>query len=74
MRREHEPRRAPAAAELEELRAQLRAAQRRRDAVTLAAVLLTGGLVWLAAARAPAWPGWLLLAAGLARLAYGAWR
>jgi ubiquinone biosynthesis protein len=74
VRREHEPRRAPAAAELEELRAQLRAAQRRRDAVTLAAVLLTGGLVWLAAARAPAWPGWLLLAAGLARLAYGAWR
>ncbi len=74
VRREHEPRRAPAAAELEELRAQLRAAQRRRDAVTLAAVLLTGGLVWLAAARAPAWPGWLLLAAGLARLAYGARR
>ena len=74
VRREHEPRRAPAAAELEELRAQLRAAQRHRDAVTLAAVLLTGGLVWLAAARAPAWPAWLLLAAGLARLAYGAWR
>jgi ubiquinone biosynthesis protein len=73
VRRAQQPPPASAAAELEELRAQARAAQRRRDAVTLAAVLLTAALVWLAAARAPAWPGWLLLAAGLARLAYGAW-
>jgi ubiquinone biosynthesis protein len=66
---------APAAApELAELRAEMRAAERRRDAVTLGAALLAGGLVWLAVARAPLWPGWALLAVGLAQLLYGLWR
>ena len=68
------PRAAAPAAELEELRAEMRAAGRRRDAVTLAAALLVGGLVWLAAARSPQWLGWVLLAAGVAKLAYGQWR
>jgi ubiquinone biosynthesis protein len=64
----------PNAPAMEELRAQLHADGRRRDAVTLGAALLLGGLVWLAVGRAPAWPGWVLLAAGLARLLYGLWR
>jgi ubiquinone biosynthesis protein len=65
----------PAAApELTELRAEIRAAARRRDAVTLGAALLAGGLVWLAVARTPHWPGWALLAVGLAQVLYGLWR
>ena len=68
------PRAAAPPAELEELRAEMRAAGRRRDAVTLAAALLLGGLVWLATARSPQWLGWVLLAAGVAKLAYGQWR
>jgi ubiquinone biosynthesis protein len=74
LQREPAPRAAPPAAELEQLRAEVRAAGRRRDAVTLAAALLFGGLVWLAGAHRPQWPGWLLLGAGLAQLAYGLWR
>jgi ubiquinone biosynthesis protein len=62
------------AAELQELREELRVAGRRRDAVTLGSVLLLGGLVWLAVAREPAWLGWALLAAALAKIAYGLWR
>ncbi|HYM27656.1 MAG TPA: ubiquinone biosynthesis regulatory protein kinase UbiB [Steroidobacteraceae bacterium] len=58
-------------AELEALREELRAARRRRDAVTLGAALLLGGLVWLAAGRAPVWLGWALLAAGALKLGYG---
>jgi ubiquinone biosynthesis protein len=65
----------PAAApELAELRAEIRAAARRRDAVTLGAALLAGGLVWLAVARTPHWPGWALLALGLTQVLYGLWR
>ena len=66
---------APAPApELAELRAEIRATARRRDAVTLGAALLAGGLVWLAVARNPLWPGWALLAVGLAQVLYGLWR
>jgi ubiquinone biosynthesis protein len=61
-------------AELQELREELRVAGRRRDAVTLGSVLLLGGLVWLALAREPTWLGWALLAAALAKIAYGLWR
>jgi ubiquinone biosynthesis protein len=60
--------------ELAELRAEMRAAARRRDAVTVGAALLAGALVWLAMARSPQWPGWALLAAGVAKLLYGLWR
>ena len=67
--------RTPSGAEgVRELRAELRVAARRRDAVTLAAVLLTAGFVWLALARTPQWLAWLLLGAGAAQLLYGLWR
>jgi len=57
-----------------ELRAELKRASRWRDALTLAAVLLTSGFVWLALARPPQWLAWALLAAGAAQLLYGLWR
>jgi ubiquinone biosynthesis protein len=62
------------AADASELRAALERAARRRDAATLGAALLLGGLVWLAVARDPAWLGWALLAAGAAAIVYGLWR
>jgi ubiquinone biosynthesis protein len=65
---------APAAHELRALKLELQAASRRRDALVLGSALFFGGLVWLAAARPPLWLGWLLLAAGLAKIAYGLWR
>src|SRR5262249_23014584 len=57
-----------------DLRAELRATARRRDAVTLGAALLAGGLVWLAVAHNPQWPGWALIAVGLTQVLYGLWR
>jgi ubiquinone biosynthesis protein len=75
VRREYGTRRTRAVApELAELRAEMRAAGRRRDAVTVGAALLLGGLVWLGVARGPDWLGWALLAAGVAKIAYGLWR
>jgi ubiquinone biosynthesis protein len=62
------------APELADLRAELRATARRRDAVTLGAALLAGGLVWLAVSHNPQWPGWALIAVGLAQVLYGLWR
>jgi ubiquinone biosynthesis protein len=59
---------------IEELRAEIHATGRRRDAVTLGAALLLGGVVWLALGHAPSWLGWALLAAGLAKILYGPWR
>jgi ubiquinone biosynthesis protein len=59
-----------AALQLAELRRQLLLMARRRDAVTLGAVLLLGGCVWLALQRGHAWLGWALLAAGVAKLVY----
>ena len=41
---------------------------RRRDRVTVAAVMLLGGIVWLALARDPQWAGWGLAGVGLAWL------
>ncbi len=60
-----------AALQLAELRRQLLLMARRRDAVTLGAVLLLGGCVWLALQRGHPWLGWALLAAGAAKLVYG---
>jgi len=57
-----------AAGSLEALQGQLLQANRRRDWVTVASVLLLGGLVWLAVGRSPDWPGWLLVATGTAWL------
>jgi ubiquinone biosynthesis protein len=48
---------------IEELRAELRAGARRRDATIVGAATLLGGLVWLAVSFNP-WPGAVLCAAG----------
>ena len=65
---------AAATADLAALRAELRAAARRRDAVTLGAALLIAALIWLLAGVKWPWLGWVLLGAGALELAYGLWR
>ena len=62
------------AAEVRELRAEVRAQRRHRDAVTLGAMLFLAGFGWLALAREPAWLGWGLMAAAAAKILYGLWR
>jgi ubiquinone biosynthesis protein len=64
----------PPAQDLDELRAEMRSAGRRRDAVTLGAALLLAGMIWLAAGRGYPWLGWALLGAGAVKLLYGLWR
>ncbi|HKZ74370.1 MAG TPA: ubiquinone biosynthesis regulatory protein kinase UbiB [Steroidobacteraceae bacterium] len=58
---------------IESLQATIRESDRRRDAVTVGAVILLGGLVWLGVDHNPAWPGYALLAVGAAWLV-AAWR
>ncbi len=58
---------------VEEIRTELRKAGRRRDAVTVGAAILLGGLVWLGMNGADAWPGWALTALGAGWLLV-AWR
>jgi ubiquinone biosynthesis protein len=58
---------------VEELKRAVHVTSSRRDAVTVASVLLGAGLVWLAVSHNPAWPGWVLSAAGAAWL-FAAWR
>jgi ubiquinone biosynthesis protein len=41
-------------------------AARRREAVTVGAAILLGGLIWLALGREAAWPGWSMLVLGTA--------
>jgi ubiquinone biosynthesis protein len=53
---------------VEEIKAELRSASRHREAVTIGAAILLGGVVWLAVNGLGAWPGWLLLAIGTASL------
>ncbi len=55
---------------MEELRAELRAGARRRDATIVGAVALLGGLVWLAVNINP-WPGVVLCTAGLMTVLLG---
>ncbi|MBX5459449.1 MAG: ubiquinone biosynthesis regulatory protein kinase UbiB [Steroidobacteraceae bacterium] len=50
--------------QIDELRAALRASNRRRDAITIGAVILLGGLFWLIASRPPVWAGWVISAIG----------
>jgi len=49
---------------MEELRREMRAGARRRDATIVGAVTLLGGIVWLAVSMSP-WPGIVLCGAGL---------
>jgi ubiquinone biosynthesis protein len=44
------------------MRAQIREEGRRRDRVLMSAVVLLGGIVWLAVDRDPSWPGFALIA------------
>ena len=59
--------------EIADLKRTVQATNARRDAVTVASVLLGSGLVWLALAHNPSWPGWILAAAGAIWLLV-AWR
>jgi ubiquinone biosynthesis protein len=49
---------------IEQLRGELRASARRRDATVISGAALLGGLVWLAVGPSP-WPGVVLCVAGL---------
>ncbi|MGB6603923.1 MAG: hypothetical protein WBE65_06465, partial [Steroidobacteraceae bacterium] len=59
------------AAELAQLRAELRIARRRQDALAVGAALLIGALVWLAVSHAREWPAWVALVAAIATVGYG---
>jgi ubiquinone biosynthesis protein len=52
------------APEINALRGEIKRTNKRRDRITVAAVLLLGGIVWLALARDPQWAGWALSAIG----------
>jgi hypothetical protein len=56
------------APEINALRAEIKRTNRRRDKVTIAAVILLGGIVWTALAREPLWIGWALAGIGVAWL------
>jgi ubiquinone biosynthesis protein len=56
------------APEINALRGEIRRTNRRRDKVTIAAVLLLGGIVWIALGHEPMWAGWTLAGAGAAWL------
>ena len=58
---------------IESLKQTIRDTNRRRDAITIAGVILLGGLVWLAVSRSPVWPGGVLVAVGFVGLLI-AWR
>jgi ubiquinone biosynthesis protein len=58
---------------IEELKRTVRDTNARRDSITVAGVLLLGGIVWLAVDHEPDWPGWLLTATGAIWL-FNVWR
>jgi hypothetical protein len=53
------------APEINALRTEIKRTNRRRDRVTIASVVLLGGIVWMALAREPLWVGWTLIGAGV---------
>jgi hypothetical protein len=59
---------------VEEIRDELRRGNRRREAVTVGAAILLGGLVWLGVNGFGAWPGWVLAVLGAGWLAVGSTR
>ncbi len=56
------------APEINALRGEIKRTNRRRDRITVAAVLLLGGIVWMALGRDPDWAGWALCGVGVAWL------
>jgi hypothetical protein len=52
------------APEINALRNEIKRTNKRRDRITIAAVVLLGGIVWLAVGREPAWAGWTLAGVG----------
>jgi ubiquinone biosynthesis protein len=56
------------APEINALRNEIKRTNRRRDKVTIASVVLLGGIVWMALGREPDWAGWVLVAVGVAWL------
>jgi ubiquinone biosynthesis protein len=52
--------------EIDDLKRSLLQSSRRREGVTVGAVILLGGLIWLAAGRQIEWPGWAMLGIGAA--------
>src|SRR5688572_926978 len=54
------------APEINALRGEIKRTNRRRDKVTVAAVILLGGIVWTALGQDPAWIGWAIAGAGAA--------
>jgi len=56
------------APEINALRNEIKRTNRRRDKVTIASVVLLGGIVWLALGREPAWAAWGMLGVGVAWL------
>jgi hypothetical protein len=59
--------------QIEGLKSALRVSNQRRDAITIGAVILLGGLFWLIAGREPEWPGWAIAVLGAGWL-LTAWR
>src|SRR5262249_49326301 len=58
---------------LQELKSEIRSAARRQDVITIGAAIVLGGLVWLGIRGVGDWPGWALLATGVAAVLF-AWR
>jgi ubiquinone biosynthesis protein len=56
------------APEINALRSEIKRTNRRRDKLTIAAVILLGGIVWTSLAHEPAWVGLVLCGAGVAAL------
>ena len=48
------------APEINALRGEIKRTNRRRDKVTVAAVVLLGGIVWMALGQDPQWAGWAM--------------
>jgi ubiquinone biosynthesis protein len=56
------------APEINALRHEIKRTNRRRDRVTIASVVLLGGIVWMALGHEPLWAGWGMVGVGVAWL------
>jgi ubiquinone biosynthesis protein len=62
------------AANIDALQQTIRDSNRRRDGITIAAVLLLGAIIWQAVGAQPAWAGWVAGALGMLLLVRAWWR